>query len=621
MDNSFICNICKDKLKISNDEYVCNSCKIEIKCIDNFIDFSGKINFNFNDFPKEKLNELIKNLEEKGYTKAVSDFLKNYPVFTKQISDNKSADMIFHCLKKKNIRCLEIGSSFGKNIEVLAKNFQEVYSLEWDERKIKFQKSRFKENGLSNVKIIRCDPFKLPFPNDHFDLILCNGLIELIGNDQKDIEIIDTQKKFLLELKRTIKTDGCFSLGVENGSSLGHIVEKDIPFRKFEKLKKKHSFQEYQKIFDDLGLYNEAYWTLPSLWRPYFSGKIDDKKATKWFYENYRKFLLKEKQDKLKNLVLSSFGKINNLTSNIMAKRIVPNFVFCCYKTKEFSTYEKFLLTNTKFSNFILMGRKSRLIYILFNRKGNPKKLISLDRYGEDFPNKIEHCIRKIPNMKDPTSRVWTEEWISGKEIDPTNIKHLAEAIQWLINFQKQSQTNLLSEIDKRNEVEWFRKRILNFPEINIQKYLKWLDDYEKFLLENKITKVARHGDFWYTNILLDKKTNQTNVVDWENFSIEGNPFYDFLTFILHLMTLPPKNPVKVFKESLGLKGVFGETMKKMKKHIDEHFGFKFDLIILLRFFIIRNIIRSNIKGQKLENHIRMLEILSDGKQIERLMR
>ena len=324
--------------------------------------------------------------------------------------------------------------------------------------------------------------------------------------------------------------------------------------------------------------------------------------------------MLKEKQDKIKKIALSSFGKINELTLNVMAKRLIPNFVFCCYKNKKFSSYEEFLFKETKFSNFILMGRRTRLIYILLNKNVEPKKLISLQRLGRDFPYKIENCERKIPNMKDPSSRVWVENWISGKEIDPTNADHLSKAILWLINFQKQSKTDELSKMEKQNEIIWFKKRISNFSEINNEKYLKYLNDYEAYLLENKIPKVARHGDFWYTNILIDKKIDRINVIDWENFSREGNPFYDFLTFMLHIMTLPPKNPIKVFEESLKLKGVFGEVMNKMKSKIEEHFGFNFNLIILLRFFIIRNIIRSNIRGKKLQDHIHMLEFLSEEK-------
>ena len=621
MKNLFICNICKKYLEIDRNEIICNSCKIRNKYKENYIDFSGKNNFNFNDFPEKKLDEIAINLEKNGYSETINKFFNNNTEFSKEISDNKSSDMIFHCLKKENEVCLEIGSGFGKNIEVLSKNFQEVYSLEWDERKIKFQKYRFKENGISNVKIIRCDPFKLPFPDNHFDLVLCNGVIELIGNVDKGIKFFTAQKKFLKELKRVIKKNGCFSVGVENGSSFAQIVKKDTIFRKFEKFKKKNTFQEYQKIFQDLELHYDAYWALPSLIKPYFSGKINDKISTKWFYENYSKFLLKEKQSKLKKIGLSVFGKINNSTSNTISKKIIPNFVFCCYKNEEFLTYEKFLLTKIEFKNFILMGRKSRLIYILFNEKGDPKKIISVHRLCKNFSNKIEKCIRKIPNMRDPTSRIWMEDWILGDEINPTNVEDLSKALTWLIDFQRKSQTNLLSNEEKHYEVEWFKKRIINFPEINIEKYLKWLDDYEEFLLENKIFKVARHGDFWYTNILLDKKTNKINLVDWENFIQEGNPFYDFLTFILHLMTLTPKNYVEIFKESLEMKGFFGEVMKKMKPVIDDYFGFEFNLIILLRFFIMRNIIRSNIKGKKLKNHIRMLEILSDEKHIMRLVR
>ena len=137
--------------------------------------------------------------------------------------------------------------------------------------------------------------------------------------------------------------------------------------------------------------------------------------------------------------------------------------------------------------------------------------MISINRLDNEFPDRIEKCQRKIPNMKDPDSRIWIEDWMPGQEMDPTNIEHLGKSLLWLIDFQKQSRINELSKAEKQNEVAWFKQKILNFPEINNKKYLKWLDNYEEYILKNKIYKVARHGDFWYTNILIDKKTNQTN--------------------------------------------------------------------------------------------------------------
>ena len=55
MKNSFLCNICKEKFENFNDKLVCKNCKNKIKYSENFIDFSKRKNFDFDDFPKKNL--------------------------------------------------------------------------------------------------------------------------------------------------------------------------------------------------------------------------------------------------------------------------------------------------------------------------------------------------------------------------------------------------------------------------------------------------------------------------------------------------------------------------------------------------------------------------------------
>lgn len=611
MKNQYICPNCKGAIESNNVIYSCKKCQIEFYSSENFINFSKNVNFRFYDIPKSKINKLIESVDNNGYDNAVFEFIHKNPEYIKFLTDAKSADGIFHCVKKENVSCLEIGSNLGNVSEILSKIFHKVYSLEWVEEKIKFQQKRFKNKLIKNISIFSCDPLKLPFPDNYFDLVVCNGLVELIVNLDVKSNTDDVQIKFLTELKRVIKNDGCICLGIENRKIFKNIFETDITFRPLENKKKKHSFQEYQKIFMQLGLFNNAYWVFPSFYRPYFSGKLNDKNSINWFYKNMKKFFLKEKQNKIKNIMLSFFGKINELTMNVLTKSFVPDIIFCCYKTHEYKSYEDFILENNRESSLILLGRRVRLIFILLNNNG-PKKIISIERFGKHFPNNIVKCNRIFPNMEDPESRVWEEDWVSGKEMDPQNINDIIMAIKWLINFQRMSQSGFFSEDEKQQELNLIRKLTHKLSIINKKKYITIINEYEEFLLKHKISKVACQGDFWYTNIIIDRKKNKVNVVDWENFKKIESPFFDFLIFFFRLLFLEQSQSSKNFKESLEWKKKFEIIMEKTRDDINEHFGFTVNFIHLLRFFILKKIIVTEMRGEKLDLHIDMLESLID---------
>ena len=608
----FLCLNCKNILENNNAEYFCTKCGTKIRKKDNFIDFIDNDNYGIHNIPKVKLDNLIQKIKNEGFKNATTNFLKNNPKFTEYISDVKAADNIFHGIKQNNFRCLDIGSELGNNSEVLSKIYQDVYSLEWKKEKIEFQKIRINEKGIKNITIIRCDPLTLPFPDNYFDLVLCNKIIELANFVNNEIQSKELQKKFLSELKRVIKNDGCFCLGIENKTRLNQLLKNNVKSKKFEKSK----YKQYQKIFNELEINSEVFWVLPSLSKPYFSGKLNDKNSISWFYNNLKKFLLKEKQGRIKNLMLSLFEKINKLLLNSLTKQFMPNLLFCCSKSKKFYSYESLILNESKYSNFLSISRSFRIKYILFDSKNEPSKIISINRFGTQFPKMIEKCKREIQKMEDPKSRVWVEDWLKGDEMDPKNFNDILSSINWLIEFQNLTKNGYLSKNDKEKEIFWFRNQISKFPEINILKYQEVLDDYEKFLLDHKIIKTAHHGDFWYTNILIDKKTRKVNVIDWENYKEYENPFYDLLTFLLHFMMLRSKPTVKIFQDSLELKGIFGNIINETKSILDNHFGFKINLIILLRFFILRHIIWAKIFGKEKDDYIQLLEIILKTKQL-----
>ena len=605
-----MCPNCKKNIEYDKESLKCKQCKMDLKLVKNYINFSKNKKTELYNIPKNLLKKLNNDIDINGYDKAVEKFSEQNPQYIKFLSDAKAADGVFHCLKKDNHLCLEIGSNLGNSSEILSKIFHYVYSLEWIEENIEFQQKRFENKSIKNITIFNCDLLKLPFSDNHFDLILCNGLIEVIGNIEKSSNIENLQKQFLLEIKRITKNDGCICIGVENKRNFKKIIESDIPFPQLEKQKRKYYFNEYKKKFEETGLSNKAYWVFPSFYRPYFSGRLDDKTSISWFYKNIRKFLLREKQSKLKNRLFFVFGKIDSLINHFFTKNFVPNIIFCCYKTNQFKSYEDILLEQNKESSFLLVSRSLRLILILF-KFNKPKKIISIDRIGKDFPNKIFEHKKTFPHMQVPNSRVWEEKWIDGKEMNPNKIDEISMAINWLMNFQVKSKNGWFTDIEKQKEIFLIRESLKNLKISNNQKYFECIDKYEKYILSNKIPKVSCQGDFWYTNILINKKNNEVNILDWENFKKSESPFFDIVMFFYRLFFVKKRKISNIYDYDKNIDTV----IKKIIPNIENHLKFKFDLVLLLQFFILKKIIFTNMKKEEKNWHIQILESLMNRNQ------
>jgi len=85
------------------------------------------------------------------------------------------------------------------------------------------------------------------------------------------------------------------------------------------------------------------------------------------------------------------------------------------------------------------------------------------------------------------------------------------------------------------------------------------LELFAKKMGETKIKKVASHGDFVKTNIIIDNK--KIYVIDWEFFEKEKDPFFDFIFFIINNSR---RESWDYFRENLKGVGVYSKIMKSI---------------------------------------------------------
>ena len=615
MNLQFYCPECKNELSTVKDKLCCNKCSQE------YVQTSNCVIFNDDFFPvKTTFKDLIKEIDKTCYESAVKNFLITNPSFKPLLvysKFDKSADIIFHGLGRNTSRCLEIKSELGNRLSILSNIFQQIYSIEFEDEYIELQKRRFNKKICSNVSITKCNLLKLPFPDNYFDMVLCNGVLDNINNYVKTYTSEVTQKNFILELKRVINDDGCIIFGVENKhgfktkniSSYSELDFSKIKNKSTFKMKTnsnkknqnsvlKYGFSKYRSLLENNGLNVKPYWILTSYNRPHYSGSLYDDIAIKWLFKHLDVLFGKKVLTKKIELTLSLLNKLNFPFASSIMKFFSPYFVFYCSKTSGSKSIEDWIKASTKFTNILRISHRFKNIFILINSKGESKKVVYVNRHGDNFPDKIDEQIlpdkidkNTLLHLKEPSKRIWMANWLNGHPINTKNENEILAAINWLIELQNNTIQERMTKNDIIIETSIMRKKLDTFSHKHIIQYNAWLDQYDNYFEKNLFYKTTVHGSFGGGNVLFDPKTKKINVIDWEDLSKKGNSCNDFVRFLFYIISSTSKNPLNKFKECLEDEGDLPGITPQIENKINMHFGFKLNLRLLLRYYLIKMLI------------------------------
>lgn len=595
------------------------------------------------------MEELLVDIDTKGYGEALDIFFKKNPNLRSYILDYRRADWVSHCISNNNFRCLDIGSGLGNISEILSYIYRQIYSLEAVKERIEFQKRKFRNSYRTNIMIIRGNALQLPFPDGYFDLVVCNGVLEWIGMLNKHVPPREGQLSFLREVKRVVSNNGCVYIGIENRfglqfflggkdhsglsytsllpRSLANIVVKlfgsagGIYGDKSTALKEKggyytytYSYKGYSSLLGEAGFRVRSYWALPGYVAPFFSGNIQDKIAIKGFLRYLKSINPRSISPRPQfKLAVSLLEKMDKYTLSLITKLFIPCFLFYCHKGEIPETFEDIIQKNSSYENITTLSGDKHIGYIMYDAKSNPKKLVRLKRLGHELPASVPNYDKTAPGPT-PMERAWAEDWIDGRTLDPINFQEAHAAIVWLMAFQENTQTsNPMSKEDIYFETNAVRNKILQIPDLNRSKYRRWLDDYESYLLAHDLHKCSEHGDFFYSNILINPKIKKVAVIDWNYFREEGDPLFDFVFFLICAMQFPTggNTPVQEFKQNLDGNGSFSKNLSGLHDILNGYFNFKLDLHKLIRYTLLRYTIRKySERGQNDETTITFRNIL-----------
>jgi SAM-dependent methyltransferase len=157
----------------------------------------------------------------------------------------------YKCFRKyitnDDLKILEAGSGTGRFCIALGKDFPDsvIYGVDISRHSTILSKTGAKLHNVNNIEFIQGDIFKIPSPDNFFDIVFNEGVIEHFHNYEKSIE----------EMIRVAKPSGKIIIAVPNWYCFPHTIYKKIIGDKFEYgYEKSFKHDELVKAMEELGL-------------------------------------------------------------------------------------------------------------------------------------------------------------------------------------------------------------------------------------------------------------------------------------------------------------------------------------------------------------------------------
>lgn len=211
---------------------------------------------------------------------------------------------------KPSMKALDIGAGSGGIACQLSKECN-VVAIDGSDVDVEFLKIRAKQENLRNFNVLMANALDLPFDRNHFDLAIMNGVLEWVPTVKPNDNPREVQLKALKEVRRVLKTNGKFLLGIENRYYLGYFLGIPEPhvnlkyisilprtdanqlsynMRKLPFLEYTHSRKEYEELIREAGFKHiETYWLYPDYRLPQYIIPLDNQNAVKFFVEELLK--------------------------------------------------------------------------------------------------------------------------------------------------------------------------------------------------------------------------------------------------------------------------------------------------------------------------------------------
>jgi len=604
---NYICTNCNKLLIKKNDFLHCDNCNIKWPIIDDTPQFSENYNY-WGEIPQDMMLCINDQIQTNNW----QDVLKKHLTSNKQketyefITKLNRANWHFFLPLPTDARVLDIGSGLGTISQSLSYYYKKIVSIETVPERLFFSKVRFEQENINNIQLVRANLLELPFPDNYFDLVVMNGVLEWVGLAGNNISPRELQEMALKNIHRVLKKNGYLYIGVENRIGynyfLGRIDHSYLKYTSllprrlaniYSQIKKSEDYRTYTytcsgytKLLNQTGFENtQFYCPSPGYNRPNIIFELN-KTSINYFIE--RSTVPKYFKRKIKYFLVKTLLSFN------LYKYIVGDYII--FTQKNMSAHENRII------NYIKNNRKklnldekqlkdlslfaynyaSAISFILFSNN-RPLFHIKLRRLSESnntlkqeydnllhIKNKIDVSLKRsltdflildqfdefqILIQNDLPGNRLVEILISSKYQDSNNErKFLFNTLEmvknFLIKFHKSVQNDDVNFTKEELEQKVTKPFTLFFKKVHKNIEPEKIDQILKQVSNIVIPRIPQHGDFCVSNILIDK--NNLYVIDWESYALTYLPLFDIFhiltTSLISFFRTKEINPYNTFK-------------------------------------------------------------------------
>lgn len=213
----YVCLQCKSTLREKKGTLVCDHCGIQWDIIDSVPCFLKDAPY-WGELSQDAMKKLVKNAQE-GYWK---DALEKIPEEKRKelisYGSDETRGWWRYLLPGRHHTgtVLDIGAGLGAVTLSLANSGYEVVAVDSVRERVTFIETRRRQDGISNIQTACASALALPFPENSFDVIILNGVLEWLGLSDTSLSPDKVQKKALLNIYNLLKPEGILYLAIEN---------------------------------------------------------------------------------------------------------------------------------------------------------------------------------------------------------------------------------------------------------------------------------------------------------------------------------------------------------------------------------------------------------------------
>ncbi len=222
------CPACTGELEGKGDRKLrCKGCSATFPVIDGIPIFSQDSDYYFGEFPRHTFDAMLKLARETSTRSALRAFRQEGRIndYAYDYGTRPGRGSFFILLKPgTNSRILDLGCGWGTVSLSLARHFGQLYSMDLTRERISFLTLRARELGLDNVTgVCGGDTRHLPFPDNFFDCVVLNGVLEWVAENTGDCDPRTRQLLYLEGIHRVLKPDGQLYVAIENRFALEYV--------------------------------------------------------------------------------------------------------------------------------------------------------------------------------------------------------------------------------------------------------------------------------------------------------------------------------------------------------------------------------------------------------------